>query len=404
MQKLSFVAATLALAVIAGCGVSPVVSTNANRSLANNEFRADGVSKNEVVVSFNQQPSGLRYTVKKTIRGINASVLAVPSGMSPEQVIADVKAKYSVRYAQTNSRVTLDAEYNDPRLKDQYSLNLTNAIKAWDVTKGDRNTTIAVIDTGIDPTHPDLKDKVVASWNVFTKTDKVHDGAGHGTHTAGIAAAAVGNGEGGAGVAPDCGLMIVQVLDERGSGSEQSIADGIVWAADHGAKVMTMSLGLYKHSKVVEDALQYALDKDVVCVASAGNNNAQNDAQTAPHLPSTYPGVIEVAATDAQDKKASFSNWGNTVTVAAPGVNILSTVPTYPTSDASSTTYATMSGTSMASPFAAGVAALIRSRHPEWKRDQVKKALEASTVDLGDKGFDKYFGNGRVDALSAVQK
>lgn len=395
MQKLSLVAGTLAVAMIAGCGINPVVSTSTNRSMANNEFRADGVSKSEVVVGFNQQPSGLRYTVKKTIRGINATVLAVPSGMTPEAVIADVKAKYSVRYAQTNSRVMLDAEYNDPRLKEQYSLNVTNAIKAWDVTKGDRATTIAVIDTGIDPNHPDLKNKITSSWNVFSKTSTVKDGAGHGTHTAGIAAAAVGNGEGVAGVAPDCGLMIVQVLDENGSGSEQSIADGIVWAADHGAKVMTMSLGLYKRSKVVEDALQFALDKDVVLCASAGNNNAMNDPEKAPHLPSTYPGVIEVAATDNQDKKASFSNWGTTVAVAAPGVNILSTVPGG---------YQTMSGTSMASPFAAGVAALIRSRHPEWNREQVRKALEASVADLGDKGFDKYFGHGRVDALSAVQK
>ncbi len=393
MKKLSLVASTLAVSLLAGCGI-PGANTSINRTAADNEFRADGVSRTEVVVGFNQQPSGLKYKVKKTIRGINATVLAVPSDMTPEQVVSDIKGKYSVRYASTNSRVVLD-DYNDPRLKEQYSLNITNAIKAWDVSKGDMKTVIAVIDTGVDMNHPDLKSKLVKTWNVFTKSADVKDMQGHGTHCSGIAAAAVGNGEGVAGVAPNCGLMMVQVLDSNGGGSEQSIADGIVWAADNGAKVMTMSLGLYKKSKVVEDALQYALDKDIVLVASAGNNNAQNDPTTAPHLPSTYPGVIEVAATDNQDKKASFSNWGTTVSVAAPGVNILSTVPGG---------YKTMSGTSMASPFAAGVAGLIRSQHPEWNREQVRKALEASVADLGDKGFDKYFGHGRVDALQAVNK
>lgn len=420
MKKLSWLAGSLALAVLAGCGTNPA-SLTATRS-ADTAYRADGVSRQEIVVRFAKQPTSLGYTVLRTIKSINASIVAVPAGMSPEAVIADIKAKHQVTYAETVSRVGLDPSeqrlpklgvtlpttqlgvFNDPLLKDQYQHSITNALAAWDVTKGDRATTIAVIDTGVDPNHPDLKDKIASSWNVFSKTATVKDGSGHGTHTAGIAAAAIGNGQGGAGVAPECGLMIVQVLDDNGSGSEASIADGIVWGADHGAKVMTMSLGLYKRSKVVEDALQYALDRDVVLCASAGNSNKLNDPVTAPHLPSTYPGVIEVAASDSQDKKASFSNFGKTVSVAAPGVEILSTVPTYPSSDAGGTNYAKMSGTSMASPFAAGVVALIRSRHPEWKRDRVRQALEASAKDLGAAGFDQTYGNGRVDVLKAVQQ
>lgn len=404
MKKLSWLAGSLAMMLVAGCGTTQNAPSLSAKSVVGSEFRADGVSKNEIVVRFaSKQRAALPFRVKKTIPGIDATVLEVPAGTTPEQVIETIKAKYAIKYAQPVNRIVLD-DVADPLLKDQYQLDVTGALKAWDITKGDRNVPIAVIDTGIDPDHPDLKDKVVSSWNVFTKTSKVRDGAGHGTHTAGIAAAALGNGQGGSGVAPGCGLMVVQVLDQNGSGSDQTIADGIVWAADHGAKVMTMSLGLYKSSKVIEDALQYALDKDIVLCASAGNNNSQNDPTAAPHLPSTYPGVIEVAATDNLDAKASFSNWGTTVSVAAPGVKILSTVPTYPCSNAKTTSYAAMSGTSMASPCAAGVAGLIRSRHPEWNREQVRKALEATSKDIGDKGYDKYFGFGRVDALAAVSK
>jgi subtilisin family serine protease len=389
------------MVLLAGCSTNSVMNSGLNGYDGSSDFRADGVSKSEIVVRFNTASvQGLSYKVKKTIKGINASVLEVPSGKTPEAVIADIKAKYSVKYAQPVNRVTMDA-FDDPMIKDQYALNITNALKAWDVQKGKLDTMIAVIDSGVDMTHPDLKDKIVKSYNVFTKNNQVKDMNGHGTHCAGIAAAAVGNGVGTAGVAPGCGLMAVQVLSEQGGGSDQTIADGIVWAADNGAKVMTMSLGLYKRSKVIEDALQYALDKDVLLCASAGNNNAQNDPETAPHLPSTYPGVVEVAATDAKDQKASFSNWGKTVVVAAPGHQILSTVPTY-NNGTGKTSYAIMSGTSMASPFAAGVAGLIRSQHPEWNREQVRKAMETAVTDLGDKGFDQYFGHGRVDALKAV--
>ncbi|MBO9542182.1 peptidase S8 [bacterium] len=399
MKKLSLVAGSLAMALLAGCSTGPMIGGIGGGD-SSTDFRADGTSKTEIVVRFNTASvKGLPYKVKKTIKGINASVIEVPSGKTPEQVIADIKAKYSVKYAHNVNRVMMDV-YDDPMIKDQYSLNITNALQAWDTQKGDMNTMIAVIDSGVDMTHPDLKDKIVKAYNVFSKDANVKDMNGHGTHCAGIAAAAL-NGVGTAGVAPNCGIMAVQVLNSQGGGSDQTIADGIVWAADNGAKVMTMSLGLYKRSKVVEDALQYALDKDVVLCASAGNNNAMNDPETAPHLPSTYPGVIEVAATDAKDQKASFSNWGKTVVVAAPGHQILSTVPTY-ANGTGKTSYSTMSGTSMASPFAAGVAGLIRSQHPEWNREQVRQAMEKAVADLGQPGFDQYFGHGRVDALKAV--
>jgi len=203
-----------------------------------------------------------------------------------------------------------------------------------------------------------------------------------------------------AGVAPGVGIMSVKVIDAKGRGSDATIAEGIVYAADHGAKVMSMSLGLYKRSQIIEDALQYALDKDVVLCASAGNNNALNDPESAPHLPSTYPGVIEVAATDVLDKKARFSNFGKTVAVAAPGVDIMSTLPTKTGQTAKP--YGKMSGTSMASPYVAGLAALVRSQFPTMKQAEVKAHIQRTADDLGDQGFDPIFGHGRVNAFKAV--
>lgn len=387
----------LASAFLAGCGMpSSMTSIGATSpSVAKTDFRADGVSRREIVVKLTPGigAKNLGIKVKRTIPSINTMVVEVPEGKTPEQVIAELQKTGRVQYAEPVNQVILEADAVDPMMKDQYALTNTKATTAWNTTKGDVKTVIAVIDTGADLNHPDLKDKIVASYNVFTKTPAVSDAHGHGTHCAGIAAAAL-NGVGIAGIAPDAGLMPVQVLNASGGGSDATIAEGIVWAANNGADVMTMSLGLYKRSKVVEEALQYALDKNIALVASAGNNNALNDPEKYPHLPSTYPGVIEVAATDVNNKKASFSNFGNTVSVAAPGVEILSTVPG---------NYKKMSGTSMASPAAAGVVALIRSKYPNLTQAQVKAHLEKTAQDLGTPGFDQQFGHGLVDAAAAVK-
>jgi len=387
----------LASAVLAGCGMpSSVVPMGAHApAVSKDDFRGNGTSRREIVVKLSPGIGAMSLGIKakRVIPSINTMVVEIPDGKTPEQVMAELKKTGRVQYVDYVNQVILEEEAVDPMMQDQYALTNTNATTAWKTTKGDAKTIVAVIDTGADLNHPDLKDKIVKSYNVFTKTAAVSDAHGHGTHCAGIAAAAL-NGVGVAGIAPDAGLMPVQVLNAGGGGSDATIAEGIVWAADNGAKVMTMSLGLYKRSKVLEEALQYALDKDVTLVASAGNNNILNDPETAPHLPSTYPGVIEVAATDVNNQKARFSNFGKTVTVAAPGVDILSTVPG---------SYKKMSGTSMASPAAAGVVALIRTKYPSLKQAQVKAHLEKTAKDLGDPGFDQYFGHGLVDAAAAVR-
>jgi len=385
----------LATAFLAGCGMpSSMSSIGTSPAVSKNDFRANGTSRREIVVKLTPGIGAktLGIKAKRVIPSIGTMVVEVPAGKTPEQLMAELQKTGRVQYVDYVNQVILEEEAVDPMMKDQYALTNTKATTAWKTTKGDVKTIIAVIDTGADLNHPDLKDKIVKSYNVFTKTAEVSDSHGHGTHCAGIAAAAL-NGVGIAGIAPEAGLMPVQVLNASGGGSDATIAEGIVWAADNGAKVMTMSLGLYKRSKVIEEALQYALDKNISLVASAGNNNALNDPEKAPHLPSTYPGVIEVAATDVNNAKARFSNFGKTVSVAAPGVDILSTVPG---------TYKKMSGTSMASPAAAGVVALIRSKYPNLNQAQVKAHLEKTAQDLGTPGFDELYGHGLVDAAAAV--
>ncbi|HEY9856077.1 MAG TPA: S8 family serine peptidase [Stenomitos sp.] len=402
MKKFRLLAGSLILSVLAGCAAPTSSPLGMTPTSGASDFRANGVSKREIVVRFASKSSiSLNgYKVRRSIEALNAHVIEVPSSKSPEQVVAEFQKNPNVTYADYVNRTQSEEAYsktpNDPRLKDQYNLRAINATDAWKTTAGEKRVIIAVIDSGTEVDHPDLKNQIVQSWSVLTHTPTLTPGSGHGSHTIGIFGAEANNGQGIAGVAPGCGLMAVQISDQAtGQGSDATIAEGIIWAADHGASVMSISQGIYRHSKVLEDALQYALNKDVVICASAGNNNAENDPDKAPHLPSTYPGVIEVAATDSRNGKAEFSNWGKTVTVAAPGVDILSTVP--------GKTYELMSGTSMAAPCAAGVVGLIRSRFPNFNRDQVKDQLIKTAQDLGDKGFDKKYGYGLVDAAAAVK-
>lgn len=392
-------------------------------ALADTDFRADGVSRREVVVRMAPGAAALPRNLKTKwkLPAIGVAVVEVPSGQSPEQAIAAIRKTSGVRYAEVVRQVDVgDPEIEDgpkraattgysvlasllpgnvdPRMAEQYGLSLVKAPEAWSITPGDKRTLVAIVDSGIDITHPDLRSQVAGSYNAVTKSPEVSDRKGHGTHTSGIAVAAAGNAEGGSGVAPGCGLLAVQIssqgLGKAGRSSDVLAAEGVIWAVDHGAKVVSMSFGFYRRSRVLEDALQYALDRDVVLVASAGNNHTQNDPETAPHLPSTHPGVIEVAAVDRESRQAEFSNFGRTVSIAAPGVDVLSSIPGG---------YKTKSGTSMAAPHVAGVAALVRSRFPELDRAAVKARLEQTAADLGDPGGDEVFGHGLVDAAAAIR-
>ncbi|GIF13025.1 S8 family peptidase [Actinoplanes teichomyceticus] len=286
---------------------------------------------------------------------------------------------------------------SDPLRSRQWDLTRINAPAAWARSTG-AGVTVAVIDTGVDARHPDLAGQVLTGWDAIAgRAGGDTDPQGHGTHVAGTVAALTGNAVGVSGVAPDVRVLPVRVLNATGSGYDSDTAEGIVWAADNGADVINLSLGGTAHSSAVTSAVAYARSRGVVVVAAAGNERTKGS-------PASYPGadqgVIAVAATDSADTVAPYSNAGDYVDVAAPGSAVLSTYPTA----LGSSGYATMSGTSMASPHVAAVAALLVAARPGLTPDQVESALEASAVDLGPAGRDTDYGHGRIDAAAALAR
>ncbi|GIE77648.1 hypothetical protein Aph02nite_35980 [Actinoplanes philippinensis] len=280
---------------------------------------------------------------------------------------------------------------SDPSRAQQWDLPKIRTVEAWQKSTG-AGVTVAVIDSGVDSTHPDLAANVLSGFDATTDREgPTTDRHGHGTHVAGTIAAVTGNAVGVSGFAPNVKILPVKVLGDNGSGNMSDTAQGITWAADHGAQVINMSLGGTQQVEAVSTAIAYARSKGVTVVAAAGNARQQGS-------PTSYPaadtGVIGVGATDSNDRVGVYSNAGDYVDVSAPGTDILSTSP--------GGQYKTMSGTSMASPHVAAIAALLKSYRSSLTPDQVETTLERSAVDLGAAGFDNDFGNGRIDALAAL--
>ena len=218
------------------------------------------------------------------------------------------------------------------------------------------------------------------------------DGYGHGTHVAGVIGAKADNGQGIAGLAHGCKLMPVRIFNDFGHSESGFAAAAVIWAVDHGARVINASWGSPMPGETSEAAYRYALEKDVVFVSAVGNSG-KNDK----NYPGASPGVIGVAATTDIDTWGSFSTWGDWVSVGAPGKGILSTYPL-----AKGNGYRIMDGTSMASPTVAAAAPLVRRRFPQLTQAQVKARLEATAKDVIQKGVDPYSGHGRVDIGRAV--
>ena len=322
----------------------------------------------------------------KSLKASNAYSLSIRKEDS-DDLIEKLERNLLIEYVEPDYRAQGFVVPNDPLFSNQWALDTIQAPSAWDVTSGSGDVDIAVVDTGINGSHPDLNGKVAVSVDCRDNSScpfvEPVDVAGHGTHVAGIISANTNNATGVAGTIWNVNLMSVKALDDDETGYYSWIADGIVWATDHGAEVINLSLGGRYYSRLLRDAVEYAWDNGVVVVAAAGNSSS-----SAPTYPAYYSDTIAVGATDQGDNRASFSSYGRWVDVAAPGVNILSTYKN---------DYEYFSGTSMSTSFVSGVAGLIFSQNPSWSNSQVRVRLEETADDVGH-----YFDDGRINACRVV--
>ena len=307
-----------------------------------------------------------------------------------------------VEYVHYSQPVELLTTPNDEWYPNQNYLKQIHAPEAWDITNESTSITIAIVDTGIDLNHPDLKDNLVPGYNAITQSEAPganQDTNGHGTHVSGIAAAERNN-VGIVGVAYQAKIMPIKAIDSTGEGYDDAISDGIVWAADHGAKIINLSIGLGNgtSSAILAEAINYAYNKGCLLVAASGNHDPEVQVTPVVSYPASDPHVLAVVATDRTGQLASYSETGPEIALAAPGDDIASTW----WSKTEGPGYASASGTSMAAPFVSGEAALIWSQHPGWNRDQVVQALKRGTKDLGSPGRDNEYGYGLVDVKLAL--
>ncbi len=366
----------------------------------------------------NLQTKVIASTPISTLAVVKASSNGL-SAMSEGQTLAALNADPNILSAEPNYIVQLDNPQgeligdwdpkkfkdspNDPQMGKQWHHEKVNSVAGWAKEQGDKDFILAVTDTGVDFKHPDLAAKLMPGYNTVDGNDIVEDGNGHGTHCIGIAAAITNNGVGVAGMAPNVKVLPIQVLSKSGSGSYASVAEGIVQAADRGAKVISMSLGGPSSSAALTDAVNHAINKGALVVVAMGNSaHGSDDAPVArPSYPAATPGVMSVGASDSKDKAARFTQAGKWISVIAPGVDIHATFPTYATG-MPGLSYGAISGTSMATPLVAGLAALVWSQNPKMTAQQVRERIESTSDDLGPDGYDILFGHGRVNAARAL--
>jgi subtilisin family serine protease len=283
---------------------------------------------------------------------------------------------------------TSAATPNDPDFASEWHLSKIQAAAAWDLTRG-AGITVAVLDSGVDPTHPDLISKLVPGWNFVNSNSDTHDVLGHGTAVAGTIAAATNNSTGVAGVAWSSPIMPLVVLNSSNYANYSDVANAITYAADHGVRIINISLGGSSASATLQNAVDYAWSKGAVVFAAASNNG-----NSTLYYPAACNNVVAVSATTQTDTLTSFSNYGSWITLSAPGDVILTTV--------NGGGYGSWYGTSFASPVAAGVGALVLSKNPSLSPSSLVSILKQTADDLGSPGFDQYFGWGRVNAYKAV--
>jgi thermitase len=375
---------------------------------------ADSYSQDRIIVKTNsenlskilKQYNGM---IIKKVLDYNVIKIGENRASPIENIVAKLKNDLTIEYADYDYIKKISYIPNDPGYDTyQWNMNRIGIENYTEITTGSSSVVIAIADTGIDLDHEDLQTKLVQGHNFVAfnsfynpyNPDNPDDDHGHGTHCAGIAAAITNNSIGVAGVAPLCKLMPIKVMNDKGEGYDSDIAEGIIWAADHGANVISISLGGNQSASVTENACNYAYNNGCVVVAATGNDDSSTIC-----YPSRYENVIAVGASDYGDNRASYSNYGEGIDLVAPGGDpddnstdwwndwIISTYP--------DDQYKLAVGTSMACPHVAGAAAMVIAIGIQSPA-AVKEMLMGTAFDIGDSGYDEETGWGRLDLFNAL--
>lgn len=390
---------------------STMINSYIGKPTYNNEIiKADGIEKTSLRSRF-----GGFFRQIGIGRAYNGGYLIVIGNVSHDDLINQIqdienneqKPPKNVQTIEPIDRTTVNEDFylkdvdknnsvtvNDPGYKYEWYIPYSQADKAWSLVNQKREVKVAVLDTGVDYTHPDLKNKVLVDegYNFVDNNYNVMDYDGHGTHISGIIAAEANNSIGLAGVTGnlDVKIMPVKVLDQDGEGDTISVVKGILYAVDNGANIINLSLGIRSKVELIAQAIDYAKSKGVFVVTASGNDNENSD-----NFSPAGDGGYTVAAMNYNYKKASFSDYGNSVKVAAPGVKILSTVPGG---------YEAWDGTSMAAPVVSGIAAMLKAENPDLTPAQLEDILDNTATDIMYEGRDQATGFGLVNAYEAVKK
>lgn len=330
------------------------------------------------------------------------SIIPAIAARLPANALENMKRAKGVKYVEEDSIVYITKKPVpvSPVQPDQlieWNMDLIQVPDVWSISTG-YGVNVSVLDTGIDNDHPDLKENIAggvgfANINLAKFNTAWDDDNGHGTHVAGIIAA-LDNKIGVVGAAPNVSLYAVKVLNRGGRGFTSDIIAGIEWSVENDMDIVSMSLGGGGHSQLFQDAINVAHNNGVLIIASAGNGGDGDISTTEISYPAAYDNVTAVAAINKSDNVADFSNSGDYVDIAAPGVSIRSTY--------NNGLYANMSGTSMSCPHVTGVAALVLAQNMSMTPSDVEHILNSTATDLGESGFDNSYGNGLVNASAAV--